>query len=516
MSYFGKTTSAPSYQVTKLHGDPSRLTFNLSSFAGAPAAGAIDHPQPEMPISVDCQGAVGTYLSIRLKGADRIFALDSVQVNRQSPVATNATSAFMCYTVKPRNPSDVAGEFLTTDDPEDEIFYSTCYSREVDRTWLPSPVSAPKAAQPRWRFNGRCLSCASLERAVALAEGNCTASCAAAASVVALDGRCVDCGGTWRREPPLAPPTAAPTPTPSRTPTDAPTVLTPAPTLTLTPTPSPTLTPTHRPSARPSGAPTFEPTRTPSALPTWLPRPALTSKVFFLMLYPERDLSQAERMRLCTNSNAGECTNGTEVRQKLLHCWLAHSLSIEAARISITRCTVSASGVIGRRLLASYAPTVAPADGRGAPIEVEFDVRPARNKTVLTREEGQALTDDVLTRLRSAMVNATIVHESVKLAVLDVQDGSKHDTRAPSQPPGQPPSTPSPTGPSAASPAGGTKGSSAAAVGIGVGAAVLVVAAVLMGFAVLRKRQAHAEHREAVLTTVERHKQATKDNLGQC
>lgn len=260
-----------------------------------------------------------------------------------------------------------------------------------------------------------------------------------------------------------------------------------------------------------------------------------------------------------------EC-NSAEAQQAHLHCWLSKQLGYPSVRIRIEQCDQSSSGVIGRRLLTAETaevnaagahdasvdpgdlsmaidPTVArllrraqmdPSDlllasyqGRhllesvplsndsmviaqgGNPLEVKFSVLPA-NSTSFSRQEGQVVTNDVLAKLTSVMRrNVTIVHESYRLAVLDVQDGSKPSGTAASA---------APSGGTTASPPPPPTSSSSSSVGIIVAvAASSVVVIGLVATAVIVKRSRSQRERESRLNlNEERAKQNAKQNLGQC
>lgn len=113
-------------------------------------------------LDVDCRGAVGQYLRVHLPGGGRIFAAQ-VSVNRANVIPTQPNQ-MVCYAVHARIATQTTPEFITTSDPLDPIFYSTCYVRERKITWLPSPV-AQAVPTPHWAFNNNtCLTCDSFSR----------------------------------------------------------------------------------------------------------------------------------------------------------------------------------------------------------------------------------------------------------------------------------------------------------------------------------------------------------------
>ena len=140
------------------------------------------------PVRVDCSGARGEYVRIRLPGqGERLFAAASVHVHRaasplvprEAPFAAAKTRPPMaCYGVQLRPPPaandpNVLIEAkkhamqLVVDNPEDPIFYSTCFVRALIKSWLPLERNADATAREAvsteglWRFaNGQyCLAC---------------------------------------------------------------------------------------------------------------------------------------------------------------------------------------------------------------------------------------------------------------------------------------------------------------------------------------------------------------------
>lgn len=103
---------------------------------------------------VDCKGVVGKYVYVQLPGSGRIFPLD-VQVNRYRPDSVTP-GARACYGVEAREMTSTTPEYIVTSDPEDPIFYSTCYVREPNIKWLGREPQAPPS---RWRYQNHCLDC---------------------------------------------------------------------------------------------------------------------------------------------------------------------------------------------------------------------------------------------------------------------------------------------------------------------------------------------------------------------
>eukprot|EP00040_Diaphanoeca_grandis_P016032 m.82506 g.82506 ORF g.82506 m.82506 type:complete len:1642 (+) comp25523_c0_seq1:122-5047(+) len=120
-----------------------------------------DAHQPMTPFSVECNGAVGKYIRIHLPGKNRIFSAD-VTVARTTPKAL-APDTKVCYALAAREKKSTAPEFIISTDPEDPIFYSTCFERRRVIEFKPLPDKAP-LPKPRWSFNGQCLKCENYEK----------------------------------------------------------------------------------------------------------------------------------------------------------------------------------------------------------------------------------------------------------------------------------------------------------------------------------------------------------------
>eukprot|EP00039_Didymoeca_costata_P029030 m.22963 g.22963 ORF g.22963 m.22963 type:complete len:1851 (-) comp7454_c0_seq1:181-5733(-) len=138
---------------------------------------------------VDCGGATGKYLHISLPGnGNRILPQVTVTVHGTSVLeivgnSTNETKAslstnprrnMLCYGVVPRpvpaanDPDLLAGaklhpKTIVNDNPEDPIFWSTCYDRVIIKEWLPTTSESQTDASLQFTFdNGTyCLDCES-------------------------------------------------------------------------------------------------------------------------------------------------------------------------------------------------------------------------------------------------------------------------------------------------------------------------------------------------------------------
>ena len=149
------------------------------------------------PVRVNCHGARGKYVRVHLPGRDRIFSA-AVEVARAAPKRAPAGArGLACYGVEARVATEIEPEYITSTDPEDPVFYSTCYVRDRQVAFAPTPWDNPPAPE-QWRFHGQCLDCGSFEANKALAAAGANASMRAPAWK--MDARCVDCDRTLRCE----------------------------------------------------------------------------------------------------------------------------------------------------------------------------------------------------------------------------------------------------------------------------------------------------------------------------
>merc|ERR1711998_565587 len=127
------------------------------------------------------------------------------------------------------------------------IFYSSCIVRETKVTFLELPGASFTPTAPRWKFNGRCLSCDTFEAAKAPFD-----QATININKFVISEKCEDCDGIWSRVNPVkvVNRTQAPAPLPPKGGTFAPTAI---------PTESPTDLPTAPAPLPPKGG-TFAPT----------------------------------------------------------------------------------------------------------------------------------------------------------------------------------------------------------------------------------------------------------------
>ena len=70
-----------------------------------------------------CHEAVGKYVSVQLAGEDRVLSLKDLEVHVTDPVTVDE-EGYVCYAVTADLPDTIHGEYVTSQDPEDPIFYS--------------------------------------------------------------------------------------------------------------------------------------------------------------------------------------------------------------------------------------------------------------------------------------------------------------------------------------------------------------------------------------------------------
>ena len=89
-------------------------------------------------ISEYCEGLVGKYVSLQLPGAERVLGLVSMELwTTEPPDMLDLEEGFICYGVEAVASDALKPEYEVSNDPEDPGFYSTCFSRESNVTWLP-------------------------------------------------------------------------------------------------------------------------------------------------------------------------------------------------------------------------------------------------------------------------------------------------------------------------------------------------------------------------------------------
>lgn len=112
-------------------------------------------------VQVDCGEVRGEYLYVQLPG-QRVWSPLDVQVNFVPRLSEND---YICYGVEARTQTETSPEYVVTTDPEDPIFYSTCWVREKNITWLP-PHKKVDVPSKTWKFNGQCLDCSAFNNSL--------------------------------------------------------------------------------------------------------------------------------------------------------------------------------------------------------------------------------------------------------------------------------------------------------------------------------------------------------------
>lgn len=121
------------------------------------------HHTDNKPALVDCKGAAGKYVQLSLPGdGNRLLPVQvAITVHRaaipnpdadadpaMALASTNPALKTVCYGVKPRKPpaaddpdllsaAKLHPKTIVDDNPEDPIFWSTCYDRVIVKEWLP-------------------------------------------------------------------------------------------------------------------------------------------------------------------------------------------------------------------------------------------------------------------------------------------------------------------------------------------------------------------------------------------
>jgi len=137
---------------------------------------------------VDCKGAIGQYVWVYLPGQQRSLVFD-VKVYRSKPdiPLDRQNTTKVCYGVEAHPQTATDPEFTIVTDPEDPMFYSTCYAREKNITWLGAALTS-SAPVGRWRFNEHCLDCATYHHNAQTLDPS-----AIPAPWKTADGQCANC-----------------------------------------------------------------------------------------------------------------------------------------------------------------------------------------------------------------------------------------------------------------------------------------------------------------------------------
>jgi len=113
----------------------------------------------ETDLRIDCKGKIGKFVYLMLPGSNRRLAFRSIEVHRERPIGSQ--NDMVCYGVQARLQTATEPEYMVVLDPEDPIFYSTCFVREKNVTFLGGERQSPPED---WNFNGKCIDCQSYQR----------------------------------------------------------------------------------------------------------------------------------------------------------------------------------------------------------------------------------------------------------------------------------------------------------------------------------------------------------------
>eukprot|EP00040_Diaphanoeca_grandis_P019407 m.102462 g.102462 ORF g.102462 m.102462 type:complete len:1975 (-) comp27410_c1_seq4:129-6053(-) len=240
------------------------------------------HRTSAVAAQVDCGGHAGKYIQLSLPGIHtRILPeitvvphrsqidLDLEQTTVEDAIAsTNPAQTMVCYAMVPRpvpaaDDADLlAGaklhpKTIVTDNPEDPVFWSTCYDRVIVKEWLPllsnGVVDSLATASNAFNNDTYCLDC---ECVTQNAQPYDLDTMLTPHWWLQPAGQCETCTTESPTTSPSTSPTQAPTQAPTISPTRSPT---------QSPTQSQTISPTTSPSASPSTSPT---THSPTISPT--------------------------------------------------------------------------------------------------------------------------------------------------------------------------------------------------------------------------------------------------------
>ena len=112
------------------------------------------------PIQIDCGGKIAKYVRIILPGNNRILVPNfNIQVYRAEPKIIDPNK-MIGYAVEQAEPTKTRPPYVLSNDPEDPIFYSTCYIYKSGVQWLPTVKQEVKRD---WSMNTQCLRCDNYE-----------------------------------------------------------------------------------------------------------------------------------------------------------------------------------------------------------------------------------------------------------------------------------------------------------------------------------------------------------------
>lgn len=113
---------------------------------------------------VDCKGKKGKYVSIQLDGDNRILTHGlQFEVSHNSALddPEKYKDKHVCYGVAAPPVSAATPEMRFSSDPEDPVFYSSCFSREKELYFLPPEDGKINPPPQPYIFEDQCLDCES-------------------------------------------------------------------------------------------------------------------------------------------------------------------------------------------------------------------------------------------------------------------------------------------------------------------------------------------------------------------
>ena len=105
----------------------------------------------------------------------------NVPVSVADPEAYARNDTLVCYWVTEADSSNAEVDSPWTvvdDDPEDPVFYSTCYQKQSSWEFVGNPAcpacEKPQVGSTRWKYGERCVSCAAAEHYAYISSYNLT------------------------------------------------------------------------------------------------------------------------------------------------------------------------------------------------------------------------------------------------------------------------------------------------------------------------------------------------------
>jgi hypothetical protein len=95
---------------------------------------------------------------------DRFNGQISQEGKAEEQFKNTPNTTYICYALLSRTPTELLSEYVVSEDPEDPIFYGTCYYKQEYIKMIGYPIDRNEAPKPdKWRFNQKCLTCENYE-----------------------------------------------------------------------------------------------------------------------------------------------------------------------------------------------------------------------------------------------------------------------------------------------------------------------------------------------------------------